>query len=203
MSYTSEFRKHLEKRLGKSNVTFYPTWDKKVRGIGWKGTGGKPVALLCHHTAGAGTTSTVPKHVGNSKTADQPQATFIQKHAVPYANFTVGRSGHVWVHSLYPVHHAGLGTFKGTPFARWGVPKNMGNDYMLGVECVSKGLKKDFTQREKDALGALANACRDACGWTGFKYRLPNHKTWAPTRKIDTRYTLSTLRAWALRMRKP
>ena len=200
MSFHSDLRDALIKRLGVKNVSFYPTWDKRTRGIVWADKTRLPVALLCHHTAGAATDSTNPDHPGNTKKADLSQATYVQTHyKVPAANFTLGRSGHLWVHSVYPVWHAGLGTFKGKPpYDRLGVPKDQGNDWMLGVECVSKGLKKDFTQAEKDALGQLANACREASGWAGFKLRLPNHRTWT-NRKIDTRYELATLIAWAER----
>jgi hypothetical protein len=75
----------------------------------------------------------------------------------------------------------------------------MGNDYMLGVEVISRGLKKDFLAVQKDNLGKLAQACREAAGWGDkFTLRPPNHRTWT-TRKIDTRYELDTLKAWALR----
>jgi len=98
------------------------------------------------------------------------------------------------------VWHAGRGSFKGVkPYDRLGINDNLGNDYMLGVEVVSKGFKRDFTKAQKVSLGKLANACKDAAGWKGFYRRLPNHKTWAPNRKIDSRYTLLALRRWAAR----
>ena len=197
MSFHTDLRAALVKQLGKENVTFYPGWDTKQRGFTWT-EGGKPTALMVHHTAGAATTSTDPKNKGNSKAADQPQATFVQnQYQVPSANFTVGRSGHVWVHAVYPAWHSGVGSFKGKPpYDTLGCKDNAAADTVMGVECVSKGLKQDFTSAEKWALGRLANACRDASGWAGFTKRLPNHKTWT-TRKIDTQYSLSTLISWA------
>jgi N-acetyl-anhydromuramyl-L-alanine amidase AmpD len=100
------------------------------------------------------------------------------------------------------VWHSGDGSFRGVkPYDTLNVRDNRFADVGLGVECVSKGLRKDFTSRQKWALGYLANACRVASGWSGFYKRLPNHRTWAPTRKIDSRYELRTLRLWAVRAR--
>ena len=47
------------------------------------------------------------------------------------------------------------------------------------------------------ALAALRKA--EASGWRGLWKRLPNHTTWAGRRKVDTRYSLSSLRLWAAR----
>lgn len=200
MTYHGDMKAALIKRFGKDNVTFYPGWDKKQRGIGWKGKGAVPVALLCHHTAGADTQSTDPKNAGNSVASDKKQADYVQRmnpSGTPGANFTLGRSGHLFVHGVYPVWHSGVGSFKGKPpYDSLGIVDDQGADYMLGVECVSKGLKKDFTLAEKQGLGKLANACRDVSGWKGFTKRLPNHRTWT-NRKVDTKYTLKTLMAWA------
>lgn len=203
MAYHHDLKAALIKWLGEDNVTFMPGWDRKDRGIDWQGKYGKPVALMCHHTAGAATDSTDPKHPGNTVKADEPQANYVQSHFnSPASNFTLGRSGHLWVHSAYPVWHSGEGSFKGVkPFDSLNVRDDHFADVGLGVECVSKGLKKDFTSKQKWALGDLANACREASGWAGIWKRLPNHKTWAPTRKIDTRYDLASLRLWATKAR--
>jgi N-acetyl-anhydromuramyl-L-alanine amidase AmpD len=56
------------------------------------------------------------------------------------------------------------------------------------VEIVSKGLKPDFTAAQMQSVDDLNCALRSAAGWTGFKFRIANHKDWAPLRKIDTRY---------------
>ena len=197
MTYHADLKRELIRWLGKDKVHFLPGWDKQRR-VPWAGKGRKPVALLCHHTAGAATDSTDPKHKGNQHGANDGQWKYVQSHyKVPAANFTLDRDGCLYVHSAYPVWHAGQGSFAGVPpYDTLGIPKDMGNDWMLGVEVVSKGLKKDFTSAQKWALGRLANAAKDASGWAGFKKRLPNHRTWT-SRKIDTRYTLSTLRTWA------
>jgi len=198
MAWAKTLEVALRQRLG-DKVVFIDDWDK-VRRKPWPRKG-VPVALMVHHTAGAATSSRDPNHPGNRKGANAGIVNFVQNHyKVPAANFTLDRDGTVYVHSAWPVWHAGRGSFKGVkPYDRLGINDNLGNDYMLGVEVVSKGLKRDFTKAQKVSLGKLANACKDAAGWKGFYRRLPNHKTWAPNRKIDSRYTLLALRRWAAR----
>jgi len=198
MAWAKALEVALRQRLG-DKVVFIDDWDK-VRRKPWPRKG-VPVALMVHHTAGAATSSRKPNHPGNRKGANMGVVRFVQNPSgIPRSNMTLDRDGTVYVHSAWPVHHAGLGSFKGVkPFDKLRVSDNLGNDYMLGVEVVSKGLKRDFTQAQKVSLGKLANACKDATGWKGFFRRLPNHKTWAPNRKIDSRYTLLALRRWARR----
>ena len=200
MTFAKDFRKALETRLP-GKVQFMPNWSKQRRGP-WR-PNGMPVALMVHHTAGAATTSTNPKHPGNQKGANRGIINFVQNHyEVPAANFTLDRDGTLYVHSIHPVWHAGKGSFRGVkPFDSLGIPDNQGNDFMLGVEVVSRGLKKDFTKAQKQSLGRLSNACKDVTGWKGFWKRLPNHRTWAPNRKIDSRYRLIALRRWAVRFK--
>lgn len=199
MSFDDRLARALDKRLGK-NVVFIDGWSHKRRNISWRRKS-KPVALMVHHTAGAATESTNPKNPGNQKGANAGVIRFVQSHyKVPAANFTLDRDGTVYVHSAWPVWHAGRGSFKGVKrFARLNIPDDAGNDYMMGVEVVSKGRKRDFTAAQKESLGKLANAVKDAAGWKGFYMRLPNHKTWAPKRKVDSRYSLRALRRWAAR----
>ena len=198
MAWTTNLEIALRQRLG-TKVVFLDDWDK-VRRKPWPRKG-VPLALMVHHTAGAATDSTNPKHPGNQKGANAGVISYVQNHFdVPASNFTLDRDGTVYVHSAWPVWHAGRGSFKGVkPYDRLGIADNLGNDYMLGVEVVSKGLKRDFTKAQKQSLGKLANACKDAAGWKGFFARLPNHRTWAPSRKVDSRYSLLALRRWARR----
>lgn len=197
-TFDEQLRAALLDHLGAKGVVFMADWRKRRR-VPWSGKGRKPVALLVHHSAGAATTSTDPAHPGNQWGANSGQIHYIQTHfQVPAANFSLDRSGIVVVHSAFPVWHAGLGSFARQPgFDALGVPRDMGNDYMLGVEVISKGQSKDFTAAQKVGLGRLAQACQDACGWPSLDYRLPNHRTWAPARKVDTRYDVAQLQAWA------
>ena len=198
MTWAKVLEVALRQRLG-DKVVFIDDWDK-VRRKPWPRKG-VPVALMVHHTAGAATSSRDPNHPGNRKGANAGIVNFVQNHyEVPAANFTLDRDGTVYVHSAWPVWHAGRGSFKGVKrFARLNIPDDQANDFCVGVEVVSKGLKRDFTQAQKVSLGKLANACKDAAGWQGFYMRLPNHRTWAPRRKVDSRYSLKALRRWAAR----
>ena len=196
-SFAKRLKRALERRLP-GKVEYMKTWDDKTRGIDWKRKS-NPVALMVHHTAGAATSSTRASHPGNQKGANDGVINFVQNHyRVPAANFSLDRDGTVYVHTAFPCWHAGRGSFKGVDrFARLNVPDDKGNDYFAGVEVVSKGQKKDFTAAQKKSLGLLASAMKEATGWKGYYMRLPNHKTWAPKRKVDSKYKLSTLRAWA------
>ena len=196
MSWAKVLEVALRQRLG-DKVVFLDDWQD-VKRKPWPRKG-VPVALMVHHTAGAATDSTNPNHPGNKKGANMGVVRFVHNAGgIPKSNFTLDRDGTVYVSSAWPVHHAGLGSFKGVkPYDRLGISDNLGNDYMLGCEVVSKGLKRDFTKAQKQSLGKLANACKDAAGWKGFFARLPNHRTWAPSRKVDSRYSLLALRRWA------
>jgi len=187
----------LDKRLP-GKVIYYDKWDDKLRGISWKRKG-NPVALMVHHTAGAASSSRLASAPGNQKGANKGVINYVQsKFRVPAANFSLDRDGTVYVHCAFPVYHSGRGSFKGVDrFARLNIPDDRAADYLAGVEVVSKGQKKDFTAAQKKSLGLLASAMKEAAGWKGYWMRLPNHKTWAPKRKIDSKYKLSTLRAWA------
>jgi hypothetical protein len=203
MTYTINYpvaMKHaLVAWLGAPNVVFLEKWNRKTRAIDWQGPARVPVALMCHHTAGAATSSTNPKHPGNKKGANSGQVTYVNTHwSSPASNFVLDRDGTVYVTTLFPCWHSGQGSFKGVfPYDDLGVPDNQFQDYGLGVEIVSKGLKRDFTQAQKRALGRLANAAKDASGWAGVTKRLPNHRTWAGGRKSDTLYSETTLKLWA------
>lgn len=201
MTFHDRLEKALQDRLG-GKVVFMPGWERRRRGIGWARRN-RPIALMAHHTAGARTDSTNPRHPGNQKGANSGIVSYIQNHfKVPAANFTLDRDGTVYVHSAYPVWHAGRGSFRGVKrFERLNIPDNQANDYLAGVEIMSKGQKRDFTAAQKQNFGKLAHAVRDAAGWKGFYLRLPNHKTWAPGRKVDTRYTLKALRRWVAAQR--
>lgn len=197
MAFHDQLKKGLLDQLGKDWVEFMPKWDVRRR-VPWQGKGAVPSALLLHHTAGAATTSTNPNAPGNQKGANAGQIAFIQNHyEVPAASFTLDRDGTVYCHSAYPIWHAGMGSFRGkSPWSALGIPNDLGNDHMLGVEIVSKGLAKDFTEAQKDSLVFLLRACRDASGWANIGLlRRPRHKDWT-SRKIDIRYDNADVSAW-------
>lgn len=198
MAYSDVLRRNLLKRLGKDRVVFMKDWQKNYTGP-WKTS--VPLGLMIHHTAAAATSSTDPRNPGNKKGANNGIIKYIQTHfRVPAANFTLDRDGTVYVHAAYPVWHAGLGTFAGKdPWAQLAIPKNQANRYMLGVEVMSKGLKKDFTAAQRQSLALLIAAGADSSGkelWQPLWLKnRPQHKDWTD-RKIDTRYTNEEIKSW-------
>lgn len=199
MTFSSDFQRALNRQLG-GRVVYMKDWNRKRRGP-WRGLTKRPDALMLHHTAAAATESVDPRAAGNQKGANDNVIRFIQTHyEVPAANFTLDRDGTVYVHSIFPVWHAGKGSFKGKkPWSTFSIPDDMGNDFMLGVEIMSKGRKKDFTRAQKDSLADLQWACGVACGWPVEKrsdtVRHPRHKDWT-TRKIDILYEQDVVNEW-------
>jgi len=192
MTYHVDLSTALRAHFDDSWLHFQPEWWKQRR-VPWAGKGKVPNALMLHHTAACN---------GNAHGANASVISFIQNHyEVPAANFTLDRDGSLYIHSAYAVWNAGLGSFKGKkPWNTLGIPDDMGNDYMLGVEIMSKGLVKDFTAAQKDSLGYLMRALEDASGWeypNGFhtELRRPRHRDWT-TRKIDILYTQAEVNAW-------
>lgn len=197
MNFNKLLRKSLDNRLGK-RVKYFKNWDKNYTGP-WRGPSNKPVALVLHHTAGAATTSTDPRHKGNQPGANNGVVNFVQNHyRVPAANFTIDRDGTVFTHATAPVWHAGSGKF--SRLSRWNklkVPASQGNRWMLGVELISKGRRRDFTEAQIKSLVDLTRACRDAAGWENTsRLYLPRHKDWARGRKVDIVYTNTEVQKW-------
>lgn len=171
-----------EKWLGAENVTFVDGWKTRNNGRWRYSKKNAPVMAIAHHTAGGDSKN--PK--GNPGVV---QYVIHRSTKVPYANAVIDSDGHVYICSAGPVWHAGVGSFAGTRWQRWGIPKSQANWATWGTEVVSAGRKKDFSLEERKALRRLHCALREAAKWKGFKYRLANHKDWAPTRKIDTQYS--------------
>jgi hypothetical protein len=198
-----KFDKKLEKALdhyAPGRVKYVKGWKTRRTGL-WRGKKRVPEMIMHHHTAGAATSSTNPKHKGNQPGANNGVVNYcIARHnSVPYCNAVVDRDGTIFITAAYPVWHAGKGDFTGTRWERLGIGRNEANSYTFGVEVVSKGAKRDFTLQQKIALRRLDCALREASGWKGFKYRIANHKDWAPDRKVDTRYPWQYFRRGAVK----
>ena len=148
-----------------------------------------PRMIIHHHTAGAATESINPKHKGNQPGANNGvvQYCVAKSNSVPYCNAVVDRDGTIFILAAYPVWHAGVGTFDGTRWERWGIAPDTANTCTFGVEVVSRGRRKDFTKQQIIALRRLDCAVRSASGWSGFQYRIANHRDWT-SRKVDTKY---------------
>lgn len=197
MSYADRLQNELKKELP-GKVVYFKDW-RNVRRVPWRGPKKRPAALMLHHTAAAATESTDPRAKGNQKGANNGVINYIQTHyKVPAANFTLDRDGTLYVHSAYPVWHAGIGSFRGKePWNRLGIPDGAANDYLLGVEIMSKGLKRDFTAAQKATLNGLIRAsARASDTWLPtWLVGRPQHKDWTE-RKIDTRYTNEEIKRW-------
>jgi len=191
MTYAQALKSALLDQLGPTWLTFMPKWDVQRR-VPWQGKGGKPSALMLHHTAAC---------KGNATGANKSIIDYIQTHyEVPAANCTLDRDGRVYVHSAYPIWHAGLGTFRGkAPWSALGIAADTANDHVAGVEIMSKGLTRDFTVAQQDSLVFLLRAFRDASGWDNVGLlRRPQHKDWT-TRKIDLKYGNAEISAMILK----
>ena len=165
-------------------------WKNTWHGMSaWKGAKGNPVALMLHHTAGASTDSTDPKHKGNQCSADDGQVKFVHRHPEfksPASQFTLRRCGKLAINAYKPCYHAGKGDFKGTEWKGLGIPKDSANSYLMGIEIVSKGLKEDLTENQWRTLATLAKTLSDLYGWGDTDtLHFPRHKDYAPTRKVD------------------
>ena len=197
--FAGRFKKALVAELG-DKVVFQKKWSVQRRGP-WRGYRKMPDALMLHHTAAAATESTDPRNKGNQRGANDGVIRFIQTHyEVPAANFTLDRDGTVYVHSVWPVWHAGKGSFKRVkPWDLFSIPNDMANDFCLGVEIMSKGRKKDFTKAQKESLKRLQEACGVACKWpvNGRRgtIRHPRHKDWTD-RKIDILFSQDEVNQW-------
>ena len=202
-AWGKHFRRLLRRQLGKSNVVVMK--GHKARHRGWPG--GAPRAVFWHHTAGAATSSTDPDHPGNRRGANSGVVAWVHHPSsdYPYANLTLDRDGTVYINTADgSCWHSGEGSFRGTRWERLGVGDNAAHLYTLGVEVVSKGLEADFTRAQWKAIDAINVAAREAAGWNGWKYRITQHKEWAPRRKIDCLYPIDKFidrarEAWARR----
>lgn len=200
MSFARRLKRSLETHVPGKKVKYFKGWRKNYTGP-WRGPNALPVALMLHHTAGAATDRRAPAAAGNQPGANQGIVNYVQHHfRVPAANFSLDRDGTVWVHAANPVWHAGVGSFKDKkPWSLFKIPDNQGNRYMMGVEIVSRGLKKDFTAAQIAALKGLQEAVGEAANWPVRKRRAmvrrPRHKDWT-RRKIDIIYEHSEIDRW-------
>lgn len=196
-------REVLEKHLGKK-VKFNKRWKQTFKPSNW--ATGRPEGLVTHHTAGGAGDSTDPNHKTNQPGANAGQIKFVENHpsySMPCSQFALDRDGTVFVNCLSPCYHAGKSdpsTWIGSDYQKLSkCGTDAGNSYYMGVEVVSKGLKKDFTQPMKESLGKLIAALEEAYGWDKMELRHLNHKTYAGPRKSDTKYPDSTIHDWYLK----
>lgn len=149
-----------------------------------------PAYIIQHHTANGGAAGNNPSLAWCVKGTYPP---------VRNCHFLIGRDGTVFVVYALKCYHAG----KGGP-GHWGdgpaVQADSMNGRAFGIEVESKGMSTvasdvdGFTPAQFDSLARLDAALLDLLGAQG-EGRVINHRTWAPGRKVDTRYTDATLQA--------
>ena len=149
-----------------------------------------PAYVIQHHTANGGAGGNNPSLAWCVKGSYPP---------VRNCHFLIGRDGTVFVVYALKCYHAG----KGGP-GHWGdgpaVQSDSMNGRAFGIEVESKGMSPvpslvdGFTDAQLDALARLNAALLDLLGAVG-EGRIINHRTWAPTRKVDTRYADSFLQS--------
>lgn len=138
-----------------------------------------PTAVLLHHTASTSVTSIENEksdiNVLQHGTADWPP---------PKVQWYVGRTGRIYLLTKGGANHAGTGTL-----AAHGIPENMGNKFMWGIEAQSRGLKPDWT---KDQWEAVHRLTAELCRVMGTdQRRVWRHKDYDDdSGKIDTQYPL-------------
>ena len=197
---TKRIKRMLEEGLG-DKVVFNKRWNQTFKPSQW--AKGKPFGLITHHTAGAATDSNVSGAKGNRKGDNDGQIKFVENHPdfnSPASQFTLDRDGTVYCNCLLPTYHAGKSDPNNWKGSIWqkdsGCGTDAGNSYYMGVECVSKGQKKDFTPEMKESLGRPINVLADIFDWDDLELAHLNHKTYAGPRKVDTKYTDDAIHGW-------
>lgn len=129
-----------------------------------------PKGVLCHHTASSANSGNFGSEgIVTFGRSDLPG---------PLCQFLLGRDGTVMVIALGYANHAGYGG----PHA--GIPANMGNTYLYGIEAENNGIGEKW---QKDQLNAYYRLCAALLAYmnTTDVNKVFGHKEWAPTRKID------------------
>lgn len=137
----------------------------------------EPKYVINHHTAGSSDINKPAESLGWMLYGNKGN----NGGFVRACHFLIGRDGIIHVLYSFGTWHAGRGGAYG------GIPQDEMNNYAYGIEVESAGLVPDFTVEQLDSLARLDVALCNLMG-VGFDHAI-NHKTWAPTRKIDTKYT--------------
>ena len=150
-------------------------WGLDVEGKdGWR-TRGRPYnfyprGVLVHHTAsGAQSGNFASENIVTFGRSDLPG---------PLSQILLGRDGKVKVIAAGYSNHAGYGG------PHQGIPANMGNTYLIGIEAENNGLGEPWSKQQLNAYYRLCAALLD---WINVKdvNKVFAHKEWASGRKID------------------
>jgi N-acetylmuramoyl-L-alanine amidase len=130
------------------------------------GTMQTPTGVLGHHTAGPA--------AGNYPSL-QVVVDGRPGLSGPLSNLGLGRDGTWFVIAGGRAHHAGAGSLP------W-VPRDRGNEFLIGVEAESTG-RGDWTAAQRDSYPRGVAALLRYLGLPASRFA--GHKEYAPTRKID------------------
>lgn len=171
------------------------TW--KTTGFGpWSAEGGL-IGAMMHHTGDA---------VASSKSNPIP--------GWPWFVNPTGKNGEIWtgapacnqIIGPYPGNNyilcgrTALHSGEGKDKFGLGIADNRANYRMWGIEVVSQGLVKDFTDYQIEQACRSLAALTELCGWPDNGKTIVNHKNWAGYRgKADTLYSRNF---WAKGMKK-
>lgn len=143
-----------------------------------------PKAVLLHHTA---STSRTDLDLERGDVAfikrDQPD------WPAPHAQWYVGRTGRIYRICKGGANHAG----SGGGLVDHGIPRDLGNEFMWGIENQSAGLARDWTPEEWTSCHALTGELLTVMNQ-------PVHQVWRhkdyddDSGKIDTQYSLDAHR---------
>lgn len=150
------------------------SWGLKVSTEPGYKTRGRPYAfhprgVLCHHTASSRKSGNFgSEYIVTHGRSDLPG---------PLCQFLLGRDGQVKVIALGYANHAGVGG----PHA--GIPANMGNTYLYGIEAENDGVGEPWPKVQLNAYYRLCAALLKYMNITDVNMVF-GHKEWT-TRKID------------------
>lgn len=143
-----------------------------------------PDGVLLHHTASTSVTS-VEQERADVRYLKASTATW----PAPRVQWYVGRTGRVYLIAKGGANHAGTGN----ELAEYGIPANLGNRFLWGIEVQSDGYGMDWTKDQWDATHALVAELCSAMKVT--EKRVWRHKDYDnDSGKVDTRYPLQAHR---------
>lgn len=157
-------------RLAGLEVVEQPGWQTRGHGDMQK-----PLGVICHHTAECRDKNVEPalKVITEGRPGLKG----------PLCNLGLGQGGTYWMVAAGIAHHAGPGKFRNI---------TKGNTYMVGIEAENDGIGEPWPKEQMIAYAkgcaAIANYCKFTADF------VIGHKEWAPTRKIDPTFNMTTFR---------
>lgn len=139
-----------------------------------------PDGVLLHHTASTSVTSI----------EREKSDVWVLKHGddawpAPKVQWYVGRTGRIYLLAKGGANHAGTGN----ELVEYGIPANMGNQHLWGIEVQSDGYGQDWTKEQWAAVHALTGELCRVMKVT--PKRVWRHKDYDnDSGKVDTRYPL-------------